>query len=302
MGVFCFVQILLFGCAGWHNPGKTGSDDRWVPPDLVLQVEQLDKKLAENSGLIFFRNKLWTINDSGGEPEIYAFNSLTGRILQIIRIDDARNRDWEDIAQDRDCIYAGDIGDNFGGRDKLTIYKISKKQIPLTGNKKVKAEKIDFSFTDKTGKFNLRQHNTHDCEAFFVCNDTIFLFTKNWQEQTTSMYCLPAHQGTYQVSATAHFNADGLVTGADISENGDFMIILGYKDYIPFIWLFYDYRYPDFFKGNRLRMDFPGYLELQTEGIAIRDAGTVYISCEGGTFPPQLYTIDLSGIINNRMK
>jgi len=296
MGSFLFTLLFLLSCTGWNGSGQTGQDYRQHPPDLVLQVEYLDPHLVENSGLISFRNKLWTINDSGGEPEIYAFNPLTGKILQIIRIANGRNRDWEEIAQDPDYIYVGDIGDNFGSRDKLTIYKISKKQIPLAGNKIVNAEKIVFSFSDNLSRFNIRQRNTHDCEAFFVVNDTIFLFTKNLEEQTTSLYLLPAQVGTYDISATAHFNADGLVTGADISENNDFVLLLGYKDYIPFLWVFYDYRFPDFFHGKKVRFDFPAYLDLQTEGITIRNAGTVYISSEGGTFPPQLYTVDLSGL------
>lgn len=297
MGITWFLSLLLLGCAGREDPDKADSSDRWIPPDLTLQAGHLDQRLQENSGLIFYRNKLWTINDSGGEPEIYSFNILTGRILQVIRLGNGKNRDWEEIAQDRQNIYAGDIGNNLGGRDKLTIYKIPKNQIPLTGNKRVEGEKITFTFTDNNGKIKIPQHTTHDCEAFFVFNDTIFLFTKNWQELTTSLYRLPARSGSYKISVDEHFNSDGLVTGADISEKGDFMVLLGYKDFIPFVWVFYDYQFPDFFGGKKIRIDFPGYFDLQTEGIAIRNAGKIYISCEAGHFPPQLYTLDISGIL-----
>jgi hypothetical protein len=115
-----------------------------------------------------------------------------------------------------------------------------------------------------------------------VYNDTVFLFTKNWQDQTTGMYCFPARPGNCRISARAYFDVDGLVTGADISENGDFLVLLGYKDYIPFVWVFYDYRYPDFFHGKQARIDFPDYLDLQAEGIAVKSAARVYISCEAG--------------------
>ena len=38
-----------------------------------------------------------------------------------------KNTDWEEISQDKDFIYIGDIGNNSGNRDDLKIYRAGKK-------------------------------------------------------------------------------------------------------------------------------------------------------------------------------
>jgi hypothetical protein len=91
--------------------------------------------LAESSGLAASRARpgVWfTHNDSGHEPEIYAFN-LNGELLGVHRVEGAGCRDWEDIAAGpcpegvggpRDCLYVGDIGDNRRERPYVTIYVV----------------------------------------------------------------------------------------------------------------------------------------------------------------------------------
>jgi hypothetical protein len=83
------------------------------------------------------------------------------------------------------------------------------------------------------------------------------------------------------------------VTAAEISKNGEIITLLGYKDYIPFIWVFTGYEFPDFFDGTKSRFEFPSYFDLQTEGITIQNSDIIYISCERSTFPPQLYWLNL---------
>ena len=112
------------------------------PPLRYLLPSELD----ETSGLAFFNGKLWTINDSGGLPALYAFDTISGEIVQRITVSNAQNIDWESLAMDADHIYIGDFGNNAGTRDDLVIYKVSLSDIPLTGNDYVTAEKIWFSW------------------------------------------------------------------------------------------------------------------------------------------------------------
>lgn len=92
-----------------------------------------DPALNEGSGLARSRvnDGIWyTHNDSGGKPEIFAFN-LEGQLLGIFTITGAEARDWEDMAsgpcpkqQDDHCIYIGDIGDNKRQRENITLYAV----------------------------------------------------------------------------------------------------------------------------------------------------------------------------------
>ena len=293
------ILLLILTCAHYHKSESASGETDSVQVQLSLSVESLDRRLPENSGIIYFRSSLWTINDSGGDPFIYAFSPASGIILQIIEISNGQNLDWEEIAQDSEFLYVGDVGNNYGRRQKLVIYKIPKRSVPLTGNTSLEASKIIFSYKDRQTGMNLRQRSTHDCEAFFVYNDSIFLFTKNWQEQTSSLYKLPVIPGSYEVSASAEFQSGGLITGADISDDYSFVVLTGYRDYIPFIWVLSDYTLPDFFSGRKQRFDFPDFLNLQNEGVAVKNASLIFISCERSTFPPQLYTLDLSRILGS---
>lgn len=59
-----------------------------------------DATIDEASGLAASRRNpaiLWTINDSGNQPVLYAL-STTGDAMGKIHVEDATNRDWEDLA------------------------------------------------------------------------------------------------------------------------------------------------------------------------------------------------------------
>jgi hypothetical protein len=87
-----------------------------------LQTPTLD----ESSGLIFYNNTIITHNDSGNQANLYEIDASTGTITRTVTITNATNVDWEDIAQDASYIYIADIGNNYGNRTDLKIYKISK--------------------------------------------------------------------------------------------------------------------------------------------------------------------------------
>jgi hypothetical protein len=58
----------------------------------------------------------WTLNDSGGEPCVFAIDR-SGKTRAKVRVRDAANFDWEDLAlgkddQARPALFIGDIGDN----------------------------------------------------------------------------------------------------------------------------------------------------------------------------------------------
>jgi hypothetical protein len=75
----------------------------------------------------------WTHNDSGNAAEIFALDA-TGRVLAVVPITRATERDIEDIATGPcpggDCLYLADIGDNFAVRGFVTIHRLPLPPLP----------------------------------------------------------------------------------------------------------------------------------------------------------------------------
>ena len=102
--------------------------EEYADPENVATVQS--KKLSEASGIVSSRENpgvLWSHEDSGKHPELYAVSVLPGTMGKIVAKVDlkkvtARHQqrpDFEDVARsrcphlpDRDCIWAGDIGSN----------------------------------------------------------------------------------------------------------------------------------------------------------------------------------------------
>ena len=99
-----------------------------------------DTRIKESSGLARSQRHegiFWTTNDSGGEPCVFAID-LQGRTRAKVRIQDAANFDWEDLAsgldeQNQPVLYIGDIGDNLHIRPTVQVYRISEPAIAAAG-------------------------------------------------------------------------------------------------------------------------------------------------------------------------
>lgn len=242
----------------------------------------LPNEVIETSGLIFLDGKLYTFNDSQNAPIIYRLDTLNGIIDQRITLLNVQNNDWEDIASDNQYLYIGDFGNNYGNRTNLMIYRIPLSEIPADGDVSLSPEIIHFSFSDQTD-FSIRDRNhDFDCESMLIHNNQINLFTKNWLDGQSRWYTLPTSPGTYIAQIQGTFNTDGLVTGADISEDGSQISLVGYKEdvWIPFIWILFDFQQNNLFSGNKRRIDFPLLVASQMEGICYYQDGNIFISSE----------------------
>lgn len=264
-------------------------------PDVF--ISPLSSLVKETSGIIFFRDKIWTHNDSGGKPELYAIDTASGEIVQTIRLAGAENVDWEDIAQDVHHIYIGDFGNNRGNRKDLQIYQLPKQNIPDAGDADIDNYRIiRFSYGDQQSFDKRMNHHDFDCEAMVAARDSIFLFSKNWADQQTRLYALPAKAGVYEVFPMEVFDAGGLVTGAGLSPDGRQLALIGYIDFESFIWLFRDYGGINFFSGKHLRVNMPDMVFLQTEGICFVSEDRLLISCEESAEFPSLFKFNVDSL------
>lgn len=296
LGLTLIIPIILFsymadaqvsGCtdpqAENYNPEADVNDGSclYAPTNFMPEevVQALPDQIMETSGLIYWNGGLWTFNDSQNLPEIYKIDTLNGAIIQTIQLQEVENVDWEDITQDDDHIYVGDFGNNLGNRTDLKIFILQKSAIPDTGNAALEVQAINFSYGDQTSFKRLNRNNDFDCESVLSFGDSLYIFTKNWANLQTRLYTLPKVAGTYVVFPKDSMNVDGLLTGADINERSE-IVLIGYKNYNPFMWLLYDFTDDDFFGGNKRRIDYSGMFGIQSEGICYSFDRNVFISSE----------------------
>ncbi len=264
------------------------------------QIGELPHEIRETSGLIWFNDLFWTHNDSGGKPEIYGLDFRNGKVKATVRIVNATNVDWEEIAQDEEYIYIGDFGNNRGVRKDLCIYKIPKSSVPTQGSADVLAEKISFQWEKQTEFPIIADRTTNfDCEAMFALHDRLILFTKNWSNQRSDIYSLPKTPGHYTAVFLLEWDAHGLITGADYEETSHTLALCGYKNFTPFVYLIQNFNTVDVAGWNALRLELDEKGGSQTEGICFGPLDHIYISTEETSiYPPRIFKIDYQPLLD----
>jgi hypothetical protein len=261
----------------------------------------LDTILSETSGLIKWNNQIWTHNDSGGDTNLYALDTLNGSIIRSLPLNGISNTDWEEISQDSNFIYIGDFGNNQNGvRIDLKILRVSKNSI-LTNSPLI--ETINLTYSNQTNFTALAANTTDfDCEAFLVSKDSIYLFTKQWSNRQTSTYALPKNPGTHIAKLQSTMNVQGLITGSVYIESKKLVVLSGYSTLLqPFIYLLYDFQDSRYFSGNKRKIIISLAFH-QVEGITTANGLKYYISNE---YLPQLnilqklHILDLSTFLEN---
>lgn len=183
------IVLLLAACSG--PAAEPPSDEN--RPRMIVAGQLENDQLVEASGLARSQRDAdiyWVINDGGSKPRLYAIDT-TGAHRGRVTLDDARNRDWEDIASftldDEPWLLVADIGDNDSRRKKLSLYVVAEPD--LTEDDKVRAEpawRIDFRYPD----------GPRDAEAVAVdaANERVLVLTK--RDLPPVLYQLPLRPGT----------------------------------------------------------------------------------------------------------
>lgn len=119
---------------------QTAWPEKPVPSTSERVAVLDDKRIKESSGLCLSGRDpsiFWTLNDSGGEPCVFAIDR-NGKTRAKVRVRDAANFDWEDLALGKDekgepALFVGDIGDNFQMRPTIQVYQIPEPAIFAPG-------------------------------------------------------------------------------------------------------------------------------------------------------------------------
>ena len=116
---------------------------------------------------------------------------------------------------------------------------------------------------------------------------------------------MPAATGTQVAVPVEELNVGGLITGADISDNGGIALV-GYSSNLisVFMYLFGDYSSGQFFNGNKRKLILGNSFTVgQIEGVSFSSGLTGYISSEElnmsplPPIPPRLYSFDASNLV-----
>jgi hypothetical protein len=243
---FSLVCLLFSGCFSVFS-GKNENADKtdgkfsqnYDKPKVIGKIET--GEITESSGIAASKcqpDVLWTHNDSGDNAFIFALN-LKGERLGTWKVTDAKNIDWEDIAEIKtaagECVlYIGDIGNNTRVRDEFTIYRVKEpKVLPENKSSSKKnpleteaSEAIKFSYPD------LRR----DAETLMVHPATgdIYILSKRLSG-ASAVYKLKSdfdpgktnkleNIGDFTVPAIPN----GFLTGGDIAPDGKHVIICDY--------------------------------------------------------------------------
>ena len=287
------------------NPNATNNDGSCDYASTKIKAKtylKLKDSLSETSGLIAFDHLLWTNNDDH-DTTIYGLDS-NGKIQNKIKLEKVKNNDWEEISQDSSFIYIGDFGNNFqGNRKDLHLLRIEKKSF-LTNKPLV--DTISFSYSNQKDFSIQKENNTDfDCEAFVVSKDSIYLFSKQWKQNKTTVYVLPKIPGKYIAKLKETLDVKGLITGGTLLASGKGIVLCGYSEILqPFLYLLYDYKNNDFSAGNKrkIKLSLPFH---QIEGIATEDGKLFYVTNEVFSRKPfvnvsqQIHTFDLSSYLKN---
>lgn len=249
---------------------------------IITTLYNLPKNLKEVSGIIYVEksNLLYVVEDSGNDNAIYALNT-TGKLVHTIKLDNATNKDWEDITKDqKGNLYVGDFGNNDNIRKDLCIYKIQKDA--LLRKKVTVTDKISFAYPEQNNFPPKKKHLFYDVEAFFEFKNNFYLFTKNRSSSfdgTTLLYKVPNKAGFHQAQLIGKFKTGGsfannAITSATLSPDASTMVLLCHGK----VWLFSNFKGDNFLSGQVSELKLNHF--SQKEAICFKDNKTLLIADE----------------------
>jgi len=242
-----------------------------------------DLRLNESSGVAASRRQpgvLWTHNDSGRGPWIYATDTL-GRSLGVFEVAEARNVDWEAIALGpcgrRDCLYIADTGDNDQDRRSATIFRVPEPRATRERGGTEEAQALEFRYPK--GRW--------DVEAAFVDRTgTVYLISKGRGTAPTLYRLGPKAWETHDLvtaEALGKLPIDtgglgNLVTDAALSPSGTTVAV---RTYVAIYLFDFDPARTQPLRATGVACDAAG-LQLQGEGLTWLNDRELALTSESG--------------------
>ncbi|MBJ6108037.1 hypothetical protein JAO73_03370 [Hymenobacter sp. BT523] len=266
--VLVFVHAVLVGAPANHGRGRF-ERARYA----VHRAGRLPRAVRESSGLARADTvaAFWTHGDAGTPAQLFQLE-LPGTIRRSLNLAPLPNTDWEDLARDdAGRLYIGDFGNNRNQRRDLAIYRMSVR----AGQPVV--DTIAFRYPDQHAFPPRRGRRNFDCEAFYWCQDSLHLFSKDRSlRQYTKHYVLPARPGRHVAVLRDSLRLGRPITAADISPDGRTVALLGYGG----VFLFANAPGRGLFDGPKRFRALP--TTGQAEGLVLMSDSSFLVSNERG--------------------
>ncbi|MDZ7738542.1 MAG: hypothetical protein U5K32_05640 [Bacteroidales bacterium] len=246
--------------------------------------------LGEISGMAYQGDDIYALNDGGNGPYIFQLDMNTGRTKKRFRINNIRNKDWEELSIYNGYLYIADLGNNRGNRRDLAIHRIRIDSLEYSDTP-VMTTAISYSLQQSF------KHSTHnhewDCEAMVVCDDGIFCFSKNWKNLITVMYEITGGEMN-NLSPADSFDAGFLVTGAYYDSECKGLYLCGYYDNETYLLHFRNAE------TSRFTADYKKYIipelkNAQVESVFVH-GDFIYLASERTLKSQAIYRIPLSNL------
>ena len=176
----------------------------YADADVAFKIT--DSRITESSGLAADpdRNVYWTVNDSGDGGRVFALDD-SGKVEGTINFR-ADVVDVEAVAYHNGSIYIGDIGDNDGNRQSITVYQLSQTE---PNNSTVLYHAFDFAYPD----------GAHDAETMLISDSGQISFVTKGAKG--AIYQAPKNPSRQQVNTlTKVADAPPYVTDGTVLRDG----------------------------------------------------------------------------------
>jgi len=254
------LKITLLGAAVLVVLTGTAASPAPIEPRRLFAFA--DQRITESSGLAVsarHNGVIYTHNDSGGEPALYAIGP-DGRTRAVLTLRGAAARDWEALAPGRDgTLWVGDIGDNGPWWDEIRVYRVRE---PST------LRSADVAWT----RYRLRyEDGRHNAEALLVDPRTGQLFVVSKQRSGAGVYAAPRKLRTDVVNVLRRVaDAPRTVTDGAFLPDGQRVVLRGYDSATVLD------------RGWRRLSTFAVPLQRQGESLAVvPDGAAVLVGSEG---------------------
>ena len=234
-------------------------------------------QVNESSGLAASQRRddvLWTHNDSGDAPRLFAFDSA-GRDLGTIAVEPAEAVDWEDICSmtisGKPYLVVADTGDNLRMRDDAVLYVVEEPDLSTDRVARV-TQTIRFTYDD----------GPQNCEALAASPDEqVFYLVSRGSKQQRKLYELSFTGTVAHVVMRLDWPH---VTAMDISRDGRYAVLLTQKN------MALEYRRDAGESWSQAFSRAPRTLRLpsasQAEAICYSpDGDALYVTSEGSPCP-----------------
>lgn len=198
-------------------------------------------EIEEGSGIVKsdkYPGVYWTHNDSGDSPRIFPITAEGELVVTEggspdyagIKIEGARNVDWEDISREGTNLIVSDMGNNKNKRQDLGVY-IFPEPDPRHEPVVKSAVHVPISYPDQT-EFPPSDQLDFDCEALFPMEGKLYFITKQRvggkPGQLAKLYQLDTRnpESVNKLVKLDERKLDGWVTSAAVSPDGKTLAVL----------------------------------------------------------------------------